>query len=114
MIKRTLSMTACLVISAMSAFADEPTDQSYGQMDEVLVLGEVLLQDQINALKTPDTNHQCASERICNCEGRSKDADLRSIGDIVNHVPGLNTSQGEGHRDSVVFRGVCVHGRLFH
>ena len=24
----------------------------------------------------------------------------------MNYVPGLNSSQGEGHRDSVVFRGV--------
>ena len=29
-----------------------------------------------------------------------------SITDIVNYFPGLNSSQGEGHRDSVVFRGV--------
>ena len=29
-----------------------------------------------------------------------------SIGDIVNYTPGVSNSQGEGHRDSVVFRGV--------
>jgi catecholate siderophore receptor len=28
------------------------------------------------------------------------------LGDIVRYTPGLNTSQGEGHRDSIVFRGV--------
>ena len=29
-----------------------------------------------------------------------------SLGDIVNYTPGINTSQGEGHRDAIVFRGV--------
>ena len=31
---------------------------------------------------------------------------FREIGDIVRYTPGVNTSQGEGHRDAVVFRGV--------
>ena len=30
---------------------------------------------------------------------------LDSIGDVVDYTPGVNTSQGEGHRDAVVFRG---------
>ena len=29
-----------------------------------------------------------------------------SIGQIIDYTPGVNTSQGEGHRDAVVFRGV--------
>ena len=31
---------------------------------------------------------------------------FRELGDIVRYTPGVNTSQGEGHRDSIVFRGV--------
>ena len=31
---------------------------------------------------------------------------IDSIGDIIDYTPGVNTSQGEGHRDAVVFRGV--------
>ena len=31
---------------------------------------------------------------------------FRSIGDIARYTPGVNTSQGEGHRDAIVFRGV--------
>ena len=77
MIKLTLSMTACLVIGAMSAFADEPTDQSYGQMDEVLVLGEVLFQDQINALKTPTPIINVPQSVFVIASERSKGADLR-------------------------------------
>lgn len=35
-----------------------------------------------------------------------KQRGLREIGDIVRYTPGINTSQGEGHRDAIVFRGV--------
>ena len=31
---------------------------------------------------------------------------FRELGDIARYTPGVNTSQGEGHRDAVVFRGV--------
>ena len=31
---------------------------------------------------------------------------FRQIGDLIRYTPGVNTSQGEGHRDAVVFRGV--------
>ena len=31
---------------------------------------------------------------------------FNSIEQIINYTPGVNTSQGEGHRDAVVFRGV--------
>lgn len=31
---------------------------------------------------------------------------ITSIGQMIDYTPGVNTSQGEGHRDSVVFRGV--------
>ena len=31
---------------------------------------------------------------------------LKSIGDIIDYTPGVNTSQGEGHRDAAVIRGV--------
>ena len=31
---------------------------------------------------------------------------LKSIGDVIDYTPGVNTSQGEGHRDAAVIRGV--------
>ena len=31
---------------------------------------------------------------------------LKSIGDIIDYTAGVNTSQGEGHRDAAVIRGV--------
>lgn len=39
-------------------------------------------------------------------EERIDDQAVTSIGEIVDYTPGVTNSQGEGHRDSVVFRGV--------
>ena len=35
-----------------------------------------------------------------------RDRGFNSVGEIVAYMPGVTTSQGEGHRDAVVFRGV--------
>jgi catecholate siderophore receptor len=101
-----LGMTSCLAMSAAVAIADDAANRSYGQMDEVLVLGEVLFQDQITSLKTPTTIINVPQSVFVIDSDEIQRRGFTSIGDIVNHVPGLNTSQGEGHRDSVVFRGV--------
>lgn len=104
--KRMLSIVSCLALSAAVASADEPVAQSSGEMDEILVLGEVLFQDQINALKTPTPIINVPQSVFVIASEEIERRGFTSLGDIVNHVPGLNTSQGEGHRDSVVFRGV--------
>ena len=97
--KQILSLAACFVLSASSAFSDD-------QMDEVLVLGEVLFQDELNALKTPTPIINVPQSVAVITSEEINRRGFTSIGDIVNHIPGLNTSQGEGHRDAVVFRGV--------
>jgi len=42
-----------------------------------------------------------------------KDTGVNSIGDAVRYVPGVGTAQGEGNRDTVVFRGNSSTGDYF-
>ena len=74
--------------------------------EEIIVKGKVLYSDQVTALKTPvpiiDVPQTLS---IVTDEDISKQG-FRELGDIVRYTPGVNTSQGEGHRDSIVFRGV--------
>ena len=42
-----------------------------------------------------------------------KDTTVNSIGDAVRYVPGVGTAQGEGNRDTVVFRGSSSTGDYF-
>ena len=75
-------------------------------IEEVVVKGKVLYADQVNALKTPiAVLNVPQSVSIITDEDMRKQG-FRQIEDIIRYTPGVNASQGEGHRDSVVFRGI--------
>lgn len=92
-----------LAFSATLAGAQSPEDTS---PDEIVVTGKYLYTDQINALKTPTPIIDVPQSLSIVTAEQITERGFKSIGDIVNYTPGVNTSQGEGHRDSVVFRGV--------
>ena len=77
-----------------------------GLIEEVVVTGQVLYRDQVNALKTPTPILDVPQSVVVISTEQIESRGYASITDIVIYVPGLNSSQGEGHRDSVVFRGV--------
>ena len=74
--------------------------------EELEVKGKVLQSDQVTAFKTPVPvlNVPQSVSIITDDEIRKKG--YRELGDIVRYTPGVNTTQGEGHRDAMVFRGV--------
>ena len=82
---------------------DEGSDN---QVEEILVKGKVLYSDQVTALKTPVPVLDVPQTVTIVTDDDIRSQGLREIGDIVRYTPGVNTSQGEGHRDAVVFRGV--------
>ncbi len=75
-------------------------------IEEVVVKGNVLYSDQVTALKTPVPVLDVPQTVSIVTDEDIRKQGFRSIGGIVRYTPGVNTSQGEGHRDSVVFRGV--------
>ena len=74
--------------------------------EEIIVKGKVLYSDQVTALKTPVPIIDVPQTLSIVTDDDILKQGFRSIGDIVRYTPGVNTSQGEGHRDAVVFRGV--------
>ena len=94
-----LTICLTLLISPL-AFSQQ------GEIEEVIVKGNVLYSDQVNALKTPvEVIDVPQTVSIVTDEDIRKQG-FRQVGDIIRYTPGVNTSQGEGHRDAVVFRGV--------
>ena len=75
-------------------------------IQEIVVKGKVLYSDQVKALKTPTAIIDVPQSLSIITDDDIRRQGIREIGDIVRYTPGVNTSQGEGHRDSVVFRGV--------
>ncbi|MGC6511153.1 MAG: TonB-dependent receptor [Parvibaculales bacterium] len=74
--------------------------------DEIVVEGRVLYSDQVNALKTPVPILDVPQSLSIVTGEEIKMRNFRELGDIVRYTPGVTTSQGEGHRDAIVFRGV--------
>ena len=108
-IRKVCSMKRSLVtrlIILFSFFASLTVLAQNVEMEEIVVKGKVLQSDQVNALKipTPIINVPQSLSIVTDEEILKKG--MKSIGDIIRYTPGVNTSQGEGHRDAVVFRGV--------
>lgn len=84
------------------------TTNIFAQSDpeEIIVKGEVLYSDQVTALKTPVPIIDVPQTLSIVTDEDIRKQGFRELGDIVRYTPGVNTSQGEGHRDSIVFRGV--------
>ena len=73
--------------------------------EELTVRGNVLYSDQVNALKTPvPIINVPVSVSIITDEEIARQG-YQQLGDLVRYTPGVSTSQGEGHRDAIVFRG---------
>ena len=93
--------SAILLVGSLSVFA-----QSNDDVEEVEVKGKVLYVDQVNSLKPPVPILDVPQSVSVITDDDIKNQGFREIADIIRYSPGVNTSQGEGHRDAVVFRGV--------
>jgi len=100
------SATALLLALAPTAFAQSGADNDVIDEDVIIVEGRTLYSNQINALKTPTPIIDVPQSLSIVTADDIAERGYNSIGQIIDYTPGVNTSQGEGHRDAVVFRGV--------
>mgnify|MGYP001117413113 CR=1 FL=1 len=95
--------TAAFACVACVAFSSSALAQN---VDEIIVEARYLHSDKVNALKTPVPILDVPQSLSIVTDFQIKQRGFRELGDIVRYTPGVNTSQGEGHRDSIVLRGV--------
>ena len=76
------------------------------QYEELEVKGNVLFKDQVNSMKPPVPILNVPQTVTIITDEDILDQGFRAIADIVRYVPGVVTTQGEGHRDALVIRGV--------
>ena len=98
-----IALLAMTFANELSASEAQPSDST---IEEVVVIGSVLYRDQVNALKTPTPMMDVPQSVAVITGAEIQSRGYASISDLINYVPGLSSSQGEGHRDAVVFRGV--------
>ena len=95
------------MLSGQNVEADSQTDNSeILELDEFVVTGNSLYTDQVNALKTPTPIIDVPQSLSIINSDEIINRGFNSISDIIDYTPGVNNSQGEGHRDAIVFRGI--------
>ena len=75
-------------------------------LEELVVKGKVLYQDQVSALKTPVPILNVPQTVSIITDEEILTNGFSNIEDIIRFVPGVASSQGEGHRDAIVIRGI--------
>lgn len=106
---RTLSLVALLSLFATTgtqAQTESSDSEEIYRLEDFTVKNQYLYSDQVNALKTPTPIIDVPQSLSISTAEEISLRGFNTIGDIVQYTPGVNMSQGEGHRDSVVFRGV--------
>ncbi|MEM7459216.1 MAG: TonB-dependent receptor plug domain-containing protein, partial [Pseudomonadota bacterium] len=86
--------------------ADTPDEDDVLVQDEIVIVGQYLYTDQVNALKAPTPILDVPQSLSIITADQILQQGFDSIADIISYTPGVTASQGEGHRDAVVFRGV--------
>ncbi len=109
---RSALLIGCAAIAFPALAETAPTTEAGTAADagergpNIIVTGDVLYSNQINALKTPTPIIDVPQSLTITTADQIIRQGFDSVGDIVNYTPGVTNSQGEGHRDAVVFRGV--------
>lgn len=73
--------------------------------DEIIVTGQYLSIDKVNAVKTPTPIIDVPQSLTIITADDIAEQSFLSLGDITRYTPGVNISQGEGHRDAIIIRG---------
>ena len=101
------AIAALLIGASSGAVAQAETGVDYdAAVEEIIVTGKVLFSDQVNSLKAPTPIIDVPQSLSLYTADEILERGFTSVAQIVNYTPGVNNSQGEGHRDAVVFRGV--------
>ena len=106
-----LSRLAILVSSAVIAAGYGHADE--GTIEEIVVQGKYLSIDKVNSVKTPTPVLDIPQSLSILTEDQLKKQAFQNLGDVVRYTPGLAVSQGEGHRDSIIIRGIQTTADFF-
>ena len=98
------AFAALTIIFAGAPLRAETTEQP--TLEETIVRGSYLQSNEANALKTPTPILAVPQSLSIVTSEQILRRGFTSVSDIIEYLPGVSMSQGEGHRDAVVFRGV--------
>lgn len=100
--KFKLTTVATAIILSHVAIASEEESS----IERISVDGQYLSINESNSVKSPTPIIDVPQSLSILSADEITLRGIDSIRQIIDYTPGVNTSQGEGHRDAVVFRGV--------
>ncbi len=106
-----LTLLAASVLLAAPAMADE--QQTDEEIDEITVKGQYLSIDKLNSVKTPTPIIDVPQSLSITTAEQIEQQAFENMGDILRYTPGLSISQGEGHRDAIIIRGIQTTADFF-
>ena len=107
------AVSALMTAPIALAQGAETDENDVSIQEEIVVVGQFLYTDQINALKAPTPIIDVPQSLSIVTADQISERAFTSVGDIINYTVGVNNSQGEGHRDAVVFRGIRSTAAFF-
>jgi len=108
---RAALLLGCATL-ALPAHAEEtaaPTEAAADNspaLDNIVVEGEVLYSDLVNALKSPTPILDVPQSLSIVTDEEIERRGFTSIAQVADYTPGVTMSQGEGHRDAIIIRGI--------
>lgn len=100
-VKFSLSLIALSLVAHQTMAQDAQSD-----IEKIEVSGKYLASDVSNSVKTPTPIIDVPQSLSVLTAEQLSQRGISNIGQIIDYLPGVNTTQGEGHRDAIVFRGV--------
>ena len=102
--KLVFGVTAMTIINLASNLQAEEVEAVL-ELPDYNVVGQYLQADQINSLKSPTPIKEVPQSVSVLTSDLISLQNLSSMEDISDYIPGIESGQGEGHRDDILFRG---------
>jgi catecholate siderophore receptor len=111
--RRVLFLAVATLSCTSVAIAQDSASAPPSSIEEVLVQGRYLSLDKVNAVKTPTPLVDVPQSLSILGERQIEDQAFQGMGDVLRYTPGLSISQGEGHRDAMIIRGIQTTADFF-
>ena len=102
-----------LAIAVAIGCAGNASAQTGDDVEEIIVKGRYLSIDKVNSVKTPTPIIDIPQSLSIVTSEQIQDQAFQNIGDVLRYTPGLSISQGEGHRDAIIIRGIQTTADFF-
>jgi len=93
--------------------ANSPELETETDMEEIVVQGRYLSRDKLNSVKTPTPILDVPQSLSIISSLQITEQAFKNFGDLLRYTPGLSISQGEGHRDAIIIRGIQTTADFF-